>query len=203
VAYFGPGALPSPRTIARWRGDLANFRVSYVQYLHRTLPTFLTQGVSYDEERKELARLIALADRAATKAGIQPVVLPPPAFGGPILRGFTSVAFAHEDPRYQSPTYTFGPRPKPTFELTMDALDAVDGKLALMEADAQRRYRSPAFWADRILRAVLGFPVYLVSVILGFDPADLSTGFQRLLWLLSVVADIAAVFGLLKGIHVL
>lgn len=42
-----------------------------------------------------------------------------------------------------------------------------------------------------------------LSVILGFDPTELSTNFQRLLWLLSVAADIAALYGVAKGVHLL
>ena len=204
MAYFGPGAPPSPKTVARWRVDLARFRVAYVQYVDRTLPILVNGGaVVYDGQRQDLVRLAALADRAATRAGVTPFMLPPPAFGGVVTRGLSSVAFAHEDPRNRPPDIPFGSRPKTSPELTMEALDMAEGNLALMEAEARKRYRSPVFWADRVLRMVLGFPAYLLSVILGFDPTELSTNFQRLLWLLSVAADLAALYGVAKGVHLL
>lgn len=204
MAYFGPGAPPSPKTVARWRADLAQFRVSYIQYVDRTLPALVNGGgVLYDGQRQDLVHLAVLADRAAARAGVTPVMYPPPAFGGIVIRGLSSVAFAHEDSRNRPSGIPFGPRPKTSIELTMEALDMAQGNLAIMEAEARKRYHSPIFWTDRVLRVVLGFPAYLLSVILGFDPTELNTNFQRLLWLLSIAADLAALYGVAKGVHLL
>jgi hypothetical protein len=116
-----------------------------------------------------------------------------------VLHGLVATAFAHEDEQYR-PTYLgFGPQPKSPPELTLESIDAADAQLAVMETDARNRYRNPLFWIDRTLRAILGFPAYLLSVLLGFEPADLSTAFQRVLWLVSVLADLAALYGVAKG----
>jgi hypothetical protein len=40
-----------------------------------------------------------------------------------------------------------------------------------------------------------------LSVIFGFEPSDLSTGFQRGLWLLSLAADVGTLFGVAKLLH--
>lgn len=202
MAYVGPNAPPSPTTVTRWRADLAAFRAAYITYINQTLPVINQGGaVSYDGQRQAVVHLAAVASRAMVRSGITPIVCPPPVAGGAVLRGLSAVAFAHEDQRYRAPTYILGPPPKTSPELTVESVDLADANLALLEADARKRYRSPLFWADRVLRAVLGLPAYLLSVLLGFDPADLSTRFQRVLWLLSVAADLAALYGLVKALN--
>ena len=129
------------------------------------------------------------------------MVAPPPMLGGAVLRGLQQVAFAHEDQRYRAPNFPLGPRPKTSTELTIETLDSADGELAVMEADARKRRQRPTYWVDLVLRAFLGFPVYVLSVIFGFEPSDLSTGFQRGLWLLSLAADVGTLFGVAKLLH--
>ena len=57
----------------------------------------------------------------------------------------------------------------------------------------QVRRRQPTYWIDRVLRAVLGFPAYLISLLFGFDRYSLLGGRARALWVLSVVIDATAV----------
>lgn len=202
MAYFGPGSTPSPKTVVRWRAELREFRTAYIPYVNATLPALQNGGsIAFDSRRQEVVRLATVASRAMARSGVTPYIYPPPARGGPVLHGLVAAAFAHEDERFRATYFGFGPPPKSTPELTLESIDAADAQLAVMQSEAARRYRSPFFWIDRVLRAVLGFPAYLLSVILGFEPDDLGTAFQRILWIVSVCADLAALYGLATGLH--
>ena len=47
--------------------------------------------------------------------------------------------------------------------------------------ELQLRRRQPTYWIDRVLRAVLGFPAYLISLLFGFDRYSLLGGRARAL----------------------
>jgi hypothetical protein len=93
---------------------------------------------------------------ALNQARVDATIYPPPAFGGPVLSGLSNTAFAHED-RYHR---------QPTFELVLRA-SARRRLLEQQERDEARRRQSFLYWPDRVLSAVLGFPVYLLSKIVG------------------------------------
>jgi hypothetical protein len=88
-----------------------------------------------------------------------------------------------------------GERYQTSYELTLDAIDQADALLEGRAETERRRRTSLIYWADRGLRAVLGFPAYLISVVGGFDRRELSSEGSRALWLVSLAADAAGIFG--------
>lgn len=185
----------TPEDYARLRRDIEIFRNAYVDHLNRTRP-MLQAGtpVPYDRQRSELQRLVVRAGVAVQEAGLQIVLQGPPAMPRPPLIGLTSVAFAHEDELWRNPPSPFGGHIKESPELVLDTLDHADALLQAREAEVRRRRRSPLYWGDRALRAVLGFPAYLISLVAGFDRRELSPDRARILWLVSVAADVASIF---------
>jgi hypothetical protein len=111
--------------------------------------------------------------------------------------GLARVAFAHEDPSFRPPRgFGWDKEEVQSYDLALDAVTAADQALKRRhDAEAKRR-RRPSYWVDRGLRAVLGFPGYLISLVFGFDRRDLNAGQSRVLWLLSLVADAGGIWGL-------
>jgi hypothetical protein len=87
---------------------------------------------------------------------------------------------------------TEAPRP---YETVVDALDQAEAILEAEQRLAERRRWNPLYWADRSLRAVLGFPAYVISLVFGFDRHSLSTSSERALWWFSLAADAAGIYG--------
>jgi hypothetical protein len=187
----------SPQQYARLRQAIAGFRNTYVAYLNDTLPLVHGGGVpAYDERRRALQRLAVRADQAVNASGLVVALAPPPALGGPVLRGVAAIAFAHEDQRWGVIERSFlGGHYKQSYEVVIEALDSADALLEEQEEDARRQRRRPLYWGDRLLRAVLGFPAYLVSLVAGFDRRELSPESARVLWIVSLAADAATIFG--------
>jgi hypothetical protein len=187
----------TPADYQRMRAEIATFRNEYVAYLNRTLQMVYAGGVpTYDGDRQRLQHLAVRAEQAVNASGVKIALLPPRFFPAPPLEGLASVAFAHEDEKWRNPTGMSGGHHKESYELAVEALDSADALLRIAEEAVARRRRKPLYWADRLLRAVLGFPAYLISLVLGFDRHDLSPEGGRVLWLVSLAADIAGLFGL-------
>ncbi len=194
MSLFGP---PSPKHYRELRRALRDFRNPYVEYMNRIMSNVYEGGhVTRGSERSELLRKAVLAGHAVNRTGIRVAWLPPAVMNAPPLEGLANVAFAHENPLYWEPDeglYLRGsPRP---FDLVVDALDSADVILEERQREAERLRKSPFYWGDRVLRAILGFPAYLVSLILGFDRRALSTTSARALWWLSLAADAAGIYG--------
>ncbi len=191
----------SPSYYERLQADLLAFREPYVEYLNRTLGTGSSAGPSFDAERSRLVRLATLASNAVGCVGMRIALLPPPAFGGVVLEGLAQVAFAHEDGRWaRSSMFGVGHFRQP-YEEVLDTIDKAYAALGLMALEARRRRHNPFYWGDRLLRAVLGFPAYLVSLVLGFDRRQLSPRAEQSLWLFSVAADAATIYGFGRLVH--
>jgi len=183
-----PAISRSPSYYERLQADLVAFRERYVDYLNRTLGAGLSAGPSFDADRSRLMKLATLAGQAVSSTGIRIALLPAPAFGGVALEGLAQVAFAHEGRWSRSAHFGAGHFRQP-YEEVLDTIDKAEAALGLMAAEARRRRRNPLYWGDRVLRAVLGFPAYLVSLVLGFDRRQLSPRAEQSLWLFSVAAD--------------
>jgi hypothetical protein len=189
VDSFG---TPPPRYFEDHAKELMGFRNDYIEYVNRVAPGVLAGGpLDHSSERTMLRQASVKAQRAMNASGVELHLIPPPvAAGKPVLNEFQQIAFAWEDPTYQA--YE-GPQ---AFELAVDAMDAALAELALRAERAERLRRRPTYWIDRFLRAILGFPAYLISVILAFDRRDLPEGAGRALWILSVLADVGGVYAL-------
>lgn len=100
--------------------------------------------------RAEVTRTIPAAQAAMNAAGVNPVVYPPPAFGGMIYRGLANTAFLHESPGYRLGTPS----------IPQQILDATQLAHAQLE---QRREASsgipiPKVRLGRIARRAFGAP---------------------------------------------
>jgi hypothetical protein len=190
----------SPAELKAFIEDLRQFRNAYVEHLNATLPALQSgRPIDHTAARTRVLHLAVRAERAVSAAGFSVALAPPPvAVGKAPIFGLTGVAFAHEDPTYRSPndSLLFRDPPKQSYEHALDAVDRADAVLnQTLETERARRRRA-TYWVDRILRVVLGFPAYLISLILGFDRRALSPGKAQTLWILSVAADVAGLFAL-------
>src|SRR5439155_12724228 len=89
-----------------------------------------------------------------------PIIYPPPAFGGPVLKGLPNTIFAHEG-RYSGREASW------VVDFVIQSLRTGASYLEEQEKAERRRRKSLFYWPDRFLTAVLGFPVYLLSRIVG------------------------------------
>lgn len=195
----GPFNNPSPTELQSLINSLREFRNAYVTNLNATLPSVMAgEHVGHSAERTEVLRMAVKAEQAVNATGLQVGILPPPvAVGKAPLMGLTSVAFAHEDPVYRAPlSPVFSEDHKQGYDIALDAIDMADAYLCRMLEDEQRRRRKPTYWVDRLLRAILVFPAYLLSLAFGFDIHSLSQGKAQVLWLFSLAADAAGIYGL-------
>ena len=118
-------------------------------------------------------------------AGINPTLLPPPMTGGPVLTGLQNVAFAHERTGYGNLD----------LRVLLDSLRQADGYLREQEKAAQRHRRRPLYWPDRIVRALLAFPAYIISVLFGIPQHRIeASAFAPFLRILAVAADVLGIY---------
>jgi hypothetical protein len=133
------------------------------------------------------------ADRALQAIGMDIAVLPPPAAGGgPTMRHLANVAFLHERPGFRAL-----PGAAPTSEHVLDVLDQALAEIQEREKDLKRLHQRPLYWPDRIFRALLAFPAYLISVLFGVPQHKIeASSLAPFLRVLAVAADLAALYGL-------
>jgi hypothetical protein len=74
--------------------------------------------------------------------------------------------FIHETPCGGLTSGMLGNWPTP-YQGVIDIVDASLSKLEQMDYAIRHRRRNPLYWGDRMLRALLGFPAYLLGLILG------------------------------------
>jgi hypothetical protein len=179
----------TPRRLYEHREAVVAFHNAYVAYLEASVPG--GPEVSADEayrRRGDVTELIPAAQAALTIAGIDMTVYPPPAFGGPVLNGLANVAFAHEAPGFR--------RGEPAIpQQVMDVSRLAAAELESRAKALRRRRKNPLYWGDRILRAVLGFPAYLLSLILGVPVARIEDSpFGTLLRIFGLALQALAVY---------
>lgn len=191
VEHMNVFGTPPPSYFRNHRRELESFRNDYVRWVNRVAPGVLAGGApDRSDERTSLRHRSIKAQHAVDASGITSFLGPPPVHGDkPTLTQFQQIAFAWENPVYQS-LYAG----QQAFDLAIDTMDAAIAELESREAQARERRRQPTYWIDRGLRAVLGFPAYLLSLALGFDRRDVSEVKGRALWIVSVIADLGGVY---------
>lgn len=175
---------------------LSDFRAAYVPFVEKTKESMYDGSpIAHTSERTEIMKMAMKAQVSLDIAGVDLLITPKPlASDKPDLRGLVNVAFAHEDPAYRTDRDTYSiEADKQPYERTIDLVDAAVAKLEQMKWLEMQRRRQSTYWIDRGLRAVLGFPGYLLSLVLGFDRRELSAGRARALWGMSLVADVMGI----------
>jgi hypothetical protein len=156
-------ADPTPREIRQWSHDLVAFRDAYVTYLNETIPR---NGTPIPQaRRREVVRLAQPAQVALDGLGADFVWLPPPVTQTGPMRGLVNTVFVHETP-FGDGVGSMCNWPK-SWEGILNVVDSSLAQLETMDREARRRRHSPFYRGDRILRALLGFPAYLLVLIFG------------------------------------
>jgi hypothetical protein len=179
----------SPRELKNLREDLEGFRTAYVQCLGSD-----EEATAHGPLRRKVLELMPAAEKALTITGSQIAFTDPPAAGtGMVYQGLANVAFLHERPGFR----LMGAYGEPgTYDAVVDALDLGSARLAEQERRVSRERRRPLYWLDRIMRALLIFPAYLVGLLIGQSTAKVNASqFGLLLRIAAVIADGFALYG--------
>ena len=155
----------SPHRLKEHQRSLEAFRDAYEPYV----AAYLRGAPGVEQRRNQVTALIPAAHWAVRAAGMEVWIRPPPLLGGPPKQGLSNSAFAHEVlPELPRPT---GGIPE-SCRTVLDVVDQSIGFLKELEKHAERERRRPTYWGDRILRAVLGFPAYLIGLVSGKPRAE-------------------------------
>lgn len=186
---MSPQALHlSPHRLKEQQHSLEAFRAEYTLYV----AAYLRSAPGVQQRRARVTALIPAAHWAIRSAGMDVWIAPPPMLGGPAKHGLSNCAFAHEVlPELPLPT---GGIPE-SCRTVLDVVEQSTGFLRELEKDVTEARRRPTYWADRVLRAVLGFPAYLIGLVSGKPTAEVehskAGGPLRFLGAAGAVATIA------------
>jgi hypothetical protein len=168
-------------------GELRRHRYNVVAF-HNAHGEYIKAGPEGKPQvRARVVELLPAAQIGLDRAGIQPTLYPPPAMGGPIKHGLANIAFAHE-------TYPFGA--EDSIRMVSDSLQLAASRLEQRAVEEEHRRRNPLYWIDRGLRALLGIPAYIISLLFpsySFREID-SSVFGAPLRLLSAASSALAIF---------
>jgi hypothetical protein len=164
----------SPRTLRGYFASLGAFAVAYDAFLTSQAP----------QDRARVADAMPAASAALDALGFKLSVMPPPLLGGYAVSGLYNVAFLFE-------RATWGGDAIP---LVFDVVRSAQAEAKQRLVEVQRQRRNPLYWGDRFLRAILGFPVYLVGLILRIPPERLdASAWGTVLRVVGLAAEIALV----------
>ena len=152
------GIDTSPKEVHEWQQALHAFEDAYVAYLNATLDGSADAATAL-QLRHAVLRAIPAASDVLGKLRADLAWFPPPAAGGPVMRGLENMVFLHEMP--------WGGIGAPPYQLVLDAVVDGDAALELIDGKVRRKRKNPLYWADRGLRALLGLPAYVVSLVFG------------------------------------
>jgi hypothetical protein len=170
----------SPKELRAAIAALDAFRAAYVAFL---------EGDDGDDElRQAVHNTMPAAQRALNTAQLNIQVADPPALGAhrQVYSGLATLAFMHEHPGWESSGVP---------GMVLDNLDGGRARLEDQRVQAAARRRSPLFWIDCALRALLMVPAYLVGLIVGESPLKIDRSAWGLpLRLLAILADGLAIY---------
>jgi hypothetical protein len=148
--------IRSVKRIREHQQALASFREAFLLNLSDGSATHRTQ----------VNQAIPAAERAIAATGLGVEYQPPPvARGDPPWQGLTNIAFLHERPGYRPKDRIYGGHGSELF-----VTDVVAQGIAYLDErrkDLERERHRPTYWPDRILRALLGFPAYVIELVSG------------------------------------
>jgi hypothetical protein len=184
----------SPRLIRAWRTDLFAFREAYIPYLNATVLAHRDPSAEPDL-RAGVARRIPGASAALAAVRVEPAWH---VFGAEI-RGFQNLVFLHETAfGYSGSGSGFFPG-IPSWRALLDVVESAVAEFDAWEARSRRRRLNPFYWLDRGLRAALGFPAYLISVVFAIPLSRIEESvWGRALRVATFAVDVAA---LVVGLH--
>jgi hypothetical protein len=144
------------RLLKRHLTALREFRSGYNAYLDATVRNQVdVDGTEVRRRRDRVSAAVAGASEALDYAETRPAIRMGAYSGGGVISGLMNVVFVHEDMPFRSPS----------FQTVLDATERAIALVEIRRRDAIRKRLNPFFWIDRLLRAVLGFPAYFVSLI--------------------------------------
>ena len=114
--------------------------------------------------RSDLVRLGQRAQTVLNQLGAAFVWQSSPATGGEVFHGLANTMFVHETPFGGASGLFNWPS---SYQGIIDVVDLSLSRLEELDAEIRSRRRNPLYWGDRILRALLGFPAYLLGLIFG------------------------------------
>ena len=136
----------------------------YASYIDATLGPGDTPAEERFRLRNEVIARMTLAQRGLNAIGVGVAFQPPPMFAGriPVMDGLPNTAFLHEQPGWRLEPMA---GVKPTYVQVLEMLRLATSTLEaeIEEAKAERQIRSSG--STEGLRAVLGFPAYLLSLV--------------------------------------
>ena len=174
-------AEPSPQELHEYINALSAF--------HKAYRAFLEGGSDDAELRGAVLATIPAAQRALTAANHHMVVADPPMTGGvTTYTGLSTIAFLHERPGFRLSE-------PPLYTAVIDNVVGAQAKLKDMAEQEARRRRTVTYWGDRLVRALLSIPAYIVSRVIGVSVTKVDRSAWGLpLRLLGVAADATAVY---------
>lgn len=183
-----------PKRLRKHHQTIIAFHNAYDSYLEAE---FGSDNASNEEKYRLRAEVIAkmpAAQRALNVAGVGVAFNPPPAFVGriPVMAGLANTAFLHEEPGWRlEPMAGI----KPTYMVVLENLRLAAHTLEDEIEEAKHRRRNPFYWMNRGLRAVFGFPAYLVSLLFPFSREEIDDSwFGTLLKLVPLGALLATLY---------
>jgi hypothetical protein len=172
--------------------------VAFHNVYHEYIVSEFGNGDASAEEkirlRGDVLAKMPAAQRALNVAGVGVAFNPPAAFAGliPIMEGLPNTAFLHEEPGWRLEPMA---GVKPTYVVLLETLRLAAHTLEDEIVEARRRRRSPVYWIDRGLRAVLGFPAYLLSLLIPVSREEIDQSwFGTILKLVPVIGVGFAVY---------
>ena len=161
--------------LAQHRRALGEFNNVYVECLQAG-PTHPNAA----ELRNRVVQLIPAAQAALDEADVDLAIRTPPLLPGSyVYTGLANTAFLHEQ------AMAYGG----VSQAVQDLVRLASVKLEQRERELARKRRSPLYWGDRVVSAVLRFPAYLVGKIVGVPTSQI----ERSPWgLVLRIAELAA-----------